>query len=65
MSYHEALEDKIPMSTGRNGQHVYHPPCRLCGGPAYSWSYNRKAKYTCVKCRDKKAIPGFIRKVCT
>lgn len=65
MSYQEALEDKIPMSVGRSGQYVYHPACHICGNAAYSWSYNRKSTYTCRACRDKKAVPGILRKVCT
>ena len=65
MSYQEAVEDRIPMAKTQSGQNVYHPRCHVCGGSAYSWSYNRKTKYRCRECRNKKAKPGFMRKVCT
>lgn len=52
MSYHEALEDGIPMKKGadysRNG---YYPPCHICGQPVYTWAYRRGVKYTCSACR--------------
>ena len=54
MSYQEALEDKIPYRTLKNGMWAYHPPCHICGGRAYSWSYIRGHKYTCKACREKK-----------
>lgn len=41
MSYQEAIEDKIPRKSLRNGMWAYLPPCHVCGKPAYSWNYIR------------------------
>lgn len=50
MSYHEAVEDKIPMEK-HQGAWWYYPPCKICGTPVPSWNYVRKVQYTCPECK--------------
>ncbi|MBT3273405.1 MAG: DUF559 domain-containing protein [Spirochaetales bacterium] len=53
MSWHEALEDGIPVVKDRLESDGYYPPCRICGSPVYSWSYIRGTRYTCSDCRTE------------
>jgi len=63
MSYQEAIEDKVPRKSLRNGMWAYLPPCHVCGKPAYSWNYIRGHSYTCKACRQiNYPLP---KKVCT
>ena len=63
MSYQEAIEDRVPRKSLRNGMWAYLPPCHICGSSAYSWNYIRGNKYTCKACRHKKI--SLPKKVCT
>lgn len=53
MSWNEALEDGIPVTTDRSYFNLYHPPCQICGAPVKNWAYVRGAHYTCKDCRIK------------
>jgi very-short-patch-repair endonuclease len=55
MSWHEAVEDGIPVDKDSNEFHCYYPPCHICKTPVYSWSYIRGTQYTCVDCRTELA----------
>ena len=53
MSWHEAIEDGIPVAKDSAKRSCYYPPCHICGEPVYSWSYIRGCQYTCKGCKTE------------
>ncbi len=53
MSYPEAKADGIPIEEKPHRTTLYYPPCRFCGTPVRSWSYQRNVRYACPACRKE------------
>ena len=53
MSWHEAMEDGVPVIKDSTNYNRYYPPCRICGAPVNNWSYIRGVQYTCKDCRTE------------
>ena len=52
MTYQEAKEDGISVINENDcSAQMYCPPCQYCGRPVYTWSYQRKLRYTCPVCK--------------
>jgi len=56
MPYLEAIERGIPVKKDKRGFDVFFPPCHICGGSVYSWSYSSNKVYTCDACKKIKKI---------
>jgi hypothetical protein len=62
MSYKDALADGIRYEKQGKGSSAYFPPCHICGEETFSLNYIPSRKYTCERCKKRRASYSSHRK---